>query len=93
MGQRCPFWDVWTRAPYHGDPAAWLTRVAGLSFITYFERDQDWGDGGIQNVVQQHYDLGRREGALRHFLAVAFNRVVQPLKEKDRQLPPRPPKL
>ena len=72
--------------------AAWLTRVAGLSFITYFERDQDWGDGGIQNVVQQHYDLGRREGALRRFLAVAFNRVVQPLREKDRQLPPRPPK-
>jgi uncharacterized protein (DUF697 family) len=72
--------------------AAWLTRVAGLSFITYFERDQDWGDGGIQNVVQQHYDLGRREGALRNFLAVAFNRVVQPLREKDRQLPPRPPK-
>ena len=72
--------------------AAWLTRVAGLSFVTYFERDQDWGDGGIQNVVQQHYDLGRREGALRNFLAVAFNRVVQPLREKDRQLPPRPPK-
>jgi hypothetical protein len=23
---------------------------------------------------------------------VAFNRVVQPLREKDRQLPPRPPK-
>ena len=73
--------------------AAWLTRVAGLSFVTYFERDQDWGDGGIQNVVQQHYDLGRREGALRNFLAVAFNRVVQPLREKDRQLPPRPPKI
>ena len=72
--------------------AAGRTRVAGLRFITYFERDQDWGDGGIQNVVQQHYDLGRREGALRHFLAVAFNRVVQPLREKDRQLPPRPPK-
>ena len=42
--------------------------------------------------MQQHYDLGRREGALRNFLAVAFNLVVQPLREKDRQLPPRPPK-
>jgi small GTP-binding protein len=70
--------------------AAWLTRVAGLSFITYFERDQDWGDGGVQVVVQQHYDLSRRDGALRRFLDVALNRVVQPLQEQDRQLPPRP---
>jgi uncharacterized protein (DUF697 family) len=70
--------------------AAWLTRVAGLSFITYFERDQDWGDGGVQEVVQQHYDLSRRDGALRRFLDVALNRVVQPLQEQDRQLPPRP---
>ena len=70
--------------------AAWLTRVAGLSFITYFERDQDWGDGGVQEVVQRHYDLSRRDGALRQFLEVALNRVVQPLQEKDRQLPPRP---
>jgi uncharacterized protein (DUF697 family) len=70
--------------------AAWLTRVAGLSFITYFERDQDWGDGGVQEVVQRHYDLNRRDGALRQFLEVALNRVVQPLQETDRQLPPRP---
>jgi uncharacterized protein (DUF697 family) len=70
--------------------AAWLTRVAGQSFITYFERDQDWGDGGIQDVVQQHYDLGRREGALQQFLAVAFRRVVEPLQQKERRLPPRP---
>jgi uncharacterized protein len=70
--------------------AAWLTRVAGSSFITYFERDQDWGDGGIQEVVQQHYNLGRRDGALREFLEAAFNRVVEPLRGRERQLPPRP---
>ena len=27
--------------------AAWLTWVTGSSFITYFEQDQDWGDGGM----------------------------------------------
>jgi hypothetical protein len=70
--------------------AAWLTRVAGASFITYFERDQDWGDGGIQEVVQQHYNLGRRDGALRQFLEAAFSRVVEPLRVRERQLPPRP---
>jgi uncharacterized protein len=70
--------------------AAWLTRVAGASFITYFERDQDWGDGGIQEVVQQHYNLNRRDGALRQFLEAAFSRVVEPLRARERQLPPRP---
>jgi hypothetical protein len=70
--------------------AAWLTRVAGLSFLTYFERDQDWGDGGIQEVVQQHYNLSRRDGALRQFLETAFSRVVEPLRARERQLPPRP---
>jgi len=70
--------------------AAWLTRVAGSSFITYFERDQDWGDGGIQEVVQQHYNLSRRDGALRQFLEAALSRVVEPLRAKDPQLPPRP---
>ena len=71
--------------------AAWLTRIAGLSFITYFERDQEWGDGGLQEVVQQQYDLNRREGALSRFLETAFNRVVQPLQAKQPSLAPRPP--
>ena len=68
--------------------AAWLTRVAGLSFLRYFERDQDWGDGGLQQVVQEQYELSRRDGVLRQFLATALNRVVTPLQQ--RSLPPRP---
>ena len=71
--------------------AAWLTRIAGLSFITYFEQDQDWGDGGLQEVVQRQYELNRRDSVLRRFLDAAFNRVVEPLQRgKDPQLPPRP---
>ena len=72
--------------------AAWLTRVAGLSFITYFAQDQDWGDGGVQQVVQQHYDLSRRDSDLRRFLSSALSRVVEPLQrqQQERQLPPRP---
>jgi len=69
--------------------AAWLTRVAGLSFVRYFEQNQTWGDGGVQEVVQEQYDLSRRDGALRSFLDAAFSRVVQPLQ---RQLPPRTPR-
>ncbi|MFS6827661.1 YcjF family protein [Cyanobium sp. ATX-6F1] len=60
--------------------AAWLTRIAGLSFITYFEQDQDWGDGGLQEVVQRQYDLNRRDSVLKRFLEAAFNRVVEPLQ-------------
>ena len=72
--------------------AGWLTRVAGRSFITYFQQDQDWGDGGMQEVVQRQYDLNRRDSALKSFLSAAFNRVVEPLQrqQKQEQLPPRP---
>jgi uncharacterized protein len=71
--------------------AAWLTRVAGLSFITYFEQDQDWGDGGMQEVLQREYELNRREGALQRFLQAAISRVVEPLQQRQGlRLPPRP---
>ena len=75
--------------------AAWLTRVAGLSFICYFEQNQTWGDGGVQEVVQEQYDLSRRDGALRNFLDAAFSRVVEPLQrqgQRARRLPPRAPR-
>ena len=69
---------------------AWLTRVAGMSFITYFSQDQTWGDGGIQDVVQRQFDLSRREADLRRFLETAFSRVVEPLqRQQEKQLPPR----
>ena len=70
--------------------AAWLTRVAGLSFITYFQHNQDWGDGGVQEVLRQQYDLNRRDGALRHFLQTALQRVVEPLQQRQPRLPPQP---
>ena len=76
--------------------AAWLTRVAGLSLIRYFEQDQDWGDGGIQEVVRQQYDLSRRQGALQRFLDQALRRVVEPMRQdagkRSRRLPPRGPR-
>ncbi len=69
--------------------AAWLTRIAGDSFNTYFQQDQDWGDGGIQEVVQHHYDLNRRDSALKRFLDMAVSKVVEPLQKNQRQLAPR----
>ncbi len=72
-----------------GITAAWLTKLAGESFITYFQQDQEWGDGGIQEVVQRHYNLNSRGNKLKSFLNTAVNRVVDPVKKsKTKQLPP-----
>lgn len=71
--------------------AAWLTRVAGRSFIVYFQQDQDWGDGGLAEVLQREYALNRREGLLKSFLEMAVRRVVEPLRQQGLRLPPQPP--
>ena len=74
-----------------GVAAGWLTRIAGSSFITFFQQDQDWGDGGMQDVVQHHYELNRRDRSLQEFLQMALRRVVEPLQqEAKKRLPPRP---
>ncbi len=74
-----------------GVAAGWLTRIAGSSFMTYFQQDQDWGDGGIQDVVQHHYELNRRDRSLKAFLDAALRRVVEPLQqEAKKRLPPQP---
>jgi GTPase SAR1 family protein len=70
--------------------AAWLTRLAGRSFIVYFQQGQDWGDGGLPEVLQREYDLNRREGVLRRFLEAAYRQVVEPIKQQALRLPPRP---
>lgn len=70
--------------------AAWLTRVAGLSFIVYFQQDQDWGDGGLQEVLRREYELNQREGTLRQFLQTALHRVVEPNdRPRGLRLPPQ----
>ena len=70
---------------------AWLTRIAGASFIRYFEQDQDWGDDGIQKVVQDAFELNRREASLKRFLETAMRQVVEPLQRTTAgRLPPRP---
>ena len=73
-----------------GITAAWLTWVAGSSFITYFEQDQDWGDGGIQEIVQHHYSLSQRQDLLQDFLKTVASQVVEPLRDRQdlRCLPP-----
>ena len=73
-----------------GVSVSWLTRIAGASFITYFQQDQDWGDGGVQEVVEYHYNLNKRDEYFKSFIRRAYERVIDPLVEKKfKKLPPR----
>ena len=73
-----------------GISVSWLTRIAGASFITYFEQNQNWGDGGIQEVVEYHYNLNKRDAYFKSFIRRAYERVIDPLVEKKfKKLPPK----
>ena len=73
-----------------GVSVSWLTRIAVASFITYFQQDQNWGDGGIQEVVEYHYNLNKRDEYFKAFIRRAYERVIDPLvEEKFKKLPPR----
>jgi hypothetical protein len=63
-----------------GVTAAYLTRIAGKSFIEYFRHDQDWGDGGITEVVQRQFQLNRKDEFVKAFVQQAIARVVKPLE-------------
>ena len=58
-----------------GISAAYLTRIAGKSFMDYFTQNQDWGDGGIGEVVQKQFQLNRREQFVREFIADAIHHL------------------
>ncbi len=68
-----------------GITAAYLTRIAGKSFIEYFRNDQDWGDGGMTEVVQRQFQLNKRDEFIKAFIQDAIARVVQPLREQEYQ--------
>jgi uncharacterized protein len=86
-----------------GVSAAYLTRIAGKSFIEYFRQDQNWGDGGMTEVVQRQFQLERKDEFMRAFIKDAIVNVVKPLQMKvelvnddemgivpESPLPPRP---
>ncbi len=69
--------------------AAWIIRLVGLAFIQYFEKNQSWGDGGIQEIVQNLYEINKREDILKDFLKEALQKIN--LKDNSlnkKQLPP-----
>ncbi len=72
--------------------AAYLTRIAGKSFIEYFRHDQDWGDGGMTEVVQRQFQLTHRDEFVKQFVQDAFTKIIEPLNlkpeaEEEEELP------
>ncbi|PAX47320.1 DUF697 domain-containing protein, partial [Brunnivagina elsteri] len=69
-----------------GVTAAYLTRIAGKSFIEYFRNDQDWGDGGMTEVVQRQFQLNKRDEFVKAFVQEAIAKVVKPLADKAAEI-------
>ena len=58
-----------------GASAAYLTRIAGKSFMAYFQANQEWGDGGIRAEVERQYRLNRRDEFMKQFLLSAVKKL------------------
>ncbi len=69
--------------------SCWLLRIVGLSVIEYFNNGEDWGDGGIQEVIEDIYKLNKREEILNNFIKEAINNIrINEDTQSQRKLPP-----
>ncbi|MFT0786965.1 YcjF family protein [Synechococcus sp. H55.10] len=64
-------------APIQAASAGYLTRIAGKSFIEYFQRNQSWGEGGMQAVVRAQVESTQKSGWLKEFVRQASERVFR----------------
>ena len=57
--------------------------------IEYFKNGQDWGDGGIQEVVDKIYRISKREDTLNNFVKEAISKIETKKHIKlNKSLPP-----
>ena len=69
--------------------ACWLIRIVGLSIIEYFNKGQNWGVGGIQEVIEDIYKLNKREEFLNKFIKEATSKIkINEENQSQRKLPP-----
>ena len=69
--------------------AGWLIRIVGLSLIEYFKNGQDWGDDGIQEVVDKIYRVSKREEILNNFIKEAVSKIeIKKMFKSNKKLPP-----
>ena len=59
--------------------------------IEYFNNGQDWGDGGIQEVVDKIYKISKREDILNNFVKEAISKIeIRKYFNSNKSLPPFP---
>ena len=69
--------------------SCWLIRIVGLSVIEYFNNGKNWGDAGIQEVIEDIYKLNKREEILNNFIKEAINNIrINEDTQSQRKLPP-----
>ena len=69
--------------------AGWLIKIIGLSLIEYFKNGQDWGDGGIQEVVDKIYKVNKRDEVLNNFVNEAISKIeIEKDLKSQKKLPP-----
>jgi len=54
---------------------AYLTHVTGHAFLGYFERGQDWGDGGMPAALARQFEGKRRTAFFKEFAQQAIDRL------------------
>jgi len=65
-------------APIQAASAGYLTRIAGRSFIEYFQGNQSWGEAGIKGVVQEQVQKTQDSGWLRPFVQETMRKFFNP---------------
>ena len=69
--------------------AGWLIKIVGYSLIEYFKNGQDWGDGGIQEVVENIYKINKRDKVLNNFIKEAISKIkIKKNQRSQKKLPP-----
>ncbi|MBF2098409.1 MAG: DUF697 domain-containing protein [Gloeomargaritaceae cyanobacterium C42_A2020_066] len=58
--------------------AAYLTRIAGLSFMAYFRQQQDWGEQGMAGVVQEQFQRNQQGDFLKQLITDVLSRFGTP---------------
>ncbi len=69
--------------------SCWLLKIIGLSIKKYFNNGKNWGDGGIQEVIEDIYKLNKREDILNNFIKETINNIrINENAKSQRKLPP-----
>ncbi len=69
--------------------AGWLIKIVGLTLIEYFKNGQNWGDGGIQEVVDNIYKINKRDKLLNSFIKEAILKLdINKYYKSRKKLPP-----